>query len=150
MGDCRVEIRGHPSTLHIADIRNCEILSGPVHTSVLADSCHDCKLLLSCQQLRLHRSTNSHLYLHTTSRPVIEECKGLGVAPFSPSLAVEMVSRSPSPGGNTTWSYPDIADHYEEAGLDREINLWDQMADFDWLAKDKKSPNWDLIPVEER
>jgi hypothetical protein len=33
---------------------------------------------------------------------------------------------------------------------DKEKNMWDQVDDFKWLKEDQKSPNWSILPEEER
>jgi len=131
LADCRVEIHGNPSTIHISNISNCIILSGPVSTSVMVFDCSSSILSISCQQLRVHRTTKTDVYLHTTARAIIEDCKSVRVAPFS-------------------WAYPGMEGDFQTAGLDREVNHWEQVGDFNWLAADKPSPNWSVLPVGER
>jgi len=128
---CRVEIHGSPSTIHMAKIDNCSILTGPVSTSVFIDSCTQSTLALACQQLRTHQTDNTDIYLHTTSKAIIEDCSSVRVAPF-------------------TWSYPGIDEDYTTSGLSRETNNWDKVGDFNWLATDKQSPNWCILPERER
>ena len=38
----------------------------------------------------------------------------------------------------------------QEAGLDEGVNNWDKVDDFNWLALDKPSPNWTVLPEDER
>eukprot|EP00092_Neocalanus_flemingeri_P037704 GFUD01041050.1.p1 GENE.GFUD01041050.1~~GFUD01041050.1.p1 ORF type:complete len:358 (-),score=153.51 GFUD01041050.1:320-1336(-) len=129
--DCRVEIHGPPSTLHMSTMTNCTILSGPVSTSVMVDGCTSSTLSFSCQQLRIHRTTNTDIYLHTTARAIIEDSQGVRVAPYC-------------------WTYTGLEEDYVTAGLDREVNHWDDIGDFNWLALDKHSPNWSVLPAGER
>jgi len=129
--NCRVEIRGAPSTLHMSRIKNCTVLCGPITTSVLMDDCQNSTLAISCQQLRIHRTTDSSFYLHTTSRAIIEDCRRVKFAPYN-------------------WSYPGMERDIVSAGLDHSINNWDQVGDFNWLATEKPSPNWSVIPEHER
>ena len=128
---CRVEILGSPQTLHLSNITNCTILSGPVSTSVMVDGCQDSRLAISCQQLRTHSTTNSDIYLHTTARAIIEDCRGVRVAPYN-------------------WTYPGMEEDYLTAGLDTNINHWDQLGDFNWLSTDRPSPNWSVLPASDR
>ncbi|XP_074025062.1 tubulin-specific chaperone C [Numenius arquata] len=128
---CRVRLRGNANTLRVRDCRGCTVLCGPVSTSVLVDGCSDCLLVLACQQLRTHRTRNSRFYVQVTSRAVIEDCTKVSFAPY-------------------TWSYPGIERDFESSGLDRKRNNWNLVDDFDWLATDKPSPNWSLIPEQER
>ncbi|XP_059691908.1 tubulin-specific chaperone C [Gavia stellata] len=128
---CRVRLRGNANTLRVRDCRGCTVLCGPVSTSVLVDGCSDCLLVLACQQLRTHRTRDSRFYVQVTSRAVIEGCTKVSFAPY-------------------TWSYPGIERDFESSGLDRNRNNWNLVDDFDWLATDKPSPNWSLIPEQER
>lgn len=131
LDNCRVEIRGSPLTLHLTNITCCSILSGPVSTSVMVDSCRDSRLVVSCQQLRTHSTSSTDVYLHTTARAIIEDCRAIRVAPFN-------------------WSYPGIEEDYNTAGLDMGINHWDQLGDFNWLSTDKPSPNWSVLQPSDR
>ncbi|KAM6432624.1 tubulin-specific chaperone C [Rhynochetos jubatus] len=128
---CRVRLRGNANTLRVRDCRGCTLLCGPVSTSVLVDGCSDCLLVLACQQLRTHRTRGCRFYVQVTSRAVIEDCTKVSFAPYS-------------------WSYPGIERDFESSGLDRSRNNWNLVDDFDWLATDEPSPNWSVIPVQER
>ena len=129
--DCRVRLYGSPCTVHIKHVRGCEILCGPVSGSVFVDHCSDSTLAVACQQLRTHHTTATRVYLHVTSRAIVEDCNGVGFAPF-------------------TWSYPTLDRDFEASGLDRARNNWDQVDDFNWLAAGTPSPNWTVIAEEDR
>ncbi|XP_024057070.1 tubulin-specific chaperone C [Terrapene carolina triunguis] len=131
LSDCRVLLRGNPNTLRVRDCRGCTVLCGPVSTSVLVDGCSDCLLGLACQQLRTHRTRDTRIYVQVTSRAIVEDCSGVRFAPY-------------------TWSYPGIEGDYESSGLDRGRNNWNLVDDFDWLARDEPSPNWSVIPEQDR
>ncbi|NXY87597.1 TBCC protein, partial [Alcedo cyanopectus] len=128
---CRVRLRGNANTLRVRDCRSCTVLCGPVSTSVLVDGCSDCLLVLACQQLRTHRTSDSRFYVQVTSRAIIEDCAKVSFAPY-------------------TWTYPGIERDFESSGLDRSKNNWNLVDDFNWLASDKPSPNWSLVPEQER
>ncbi|NWU98960.1 TBCC protein, partial [Upupa epops] len=128
---CRLWLRGNANTLRVRDCHGCTVLCGPVSTSVLVDGCSDCVLVLACQQLRTHRTRGSRFYVHVTSRAVIEDCREVFFAPY-------------------TWSYPGIDGDFESSRLDRNVNNWNLVDDFDWLATNEPSPNWSLIPEQER
>ncbi|XP_030631357.1 tubulin-specific chaperone C [Chanos chanos] len=125
--NCKVTLYGSPSTLHIKNVRNCQILCGPVSSSVFVDQCSGCTLSFPCQQLRTHNTTDTKIYLHVTSRAIIEDCQNVAFAPF-------------------TWTYPGMDDDFIVSGLDRERNNWSQVDDFNWLAANTPSPNWSVIP----
>jgi len=129
--NCRVEIQGSPSTIHMSTLNKCTILCGPVATSVFVDICTSSTLSISCQQLRTHRTTSTDIYLHTTAKAILEDCSGIRVAPY-------------------TWTYQGIEQDFVTASLDSKVNHWDQIGDFNWLALDKPSPNWSVLPSESR
>jgi len=129
--NCRVEIKGPPSTLHMSTLANCTILCGPVATSVFVDICSSSTLAISCQQMRIHRTTSTDIYLHTTAKAILEDCTEVRVAPYS-------------------WSYQGIDMDFASSCLDRGVNNWNQIGDFNWLALDKPSPNWSVLPEESR
>ncbi|KAL4612965.1 tubulin-specific chaperone C [Arapaima gigas] len=128
---CKVKLLGAPGTLHIKDVHDSEVLCGPVSGSVFVDRCSACTLAFPCQQLRTHNTTDTRVYLHVTSRAIVEDCCGISFAPF-------------------TWSYEGIDTHFEASGLDQAKNNWNQVDDFNWLAVDTASPNWSIIPEAER
>lgn len=129
--NCKVRLSGSPSTIHIKHISGCEILCGPVSSSVFVDNCCNSILAFPCQQLRTHNTTDTQVYLHVTSRAIIEDCHGVSFAPFS-------------------WSYPSMDEDFTVSGLDPNRNNWTQVDDFNWLAAGTPSPNWTIIPEENR
>lgn len=131
--NCKIRLFGSPSTLHLKHIDSCEILCGPVSSSVFVDHCRNSTLAFPCQQLRTHNTTDTQVYLHVTSRAIIEDCHGVSFAPFS-------------------WSYPNLEEDFNVSGLDRDRdrNNWSQVDDFNWLAAGTPSPNWTVIPEEDR
>lgn len=129
--NCKVRLLGSPSTLHLKHIDSCEILCGPVSSSVFIDHCRNSTLAFPCQQLRTHNTTDTQVYLHVTSRAIIEDCCRVSFAPFS-------------------WSYPSLEDDFSVSGLDQNRNNWSQVDDFNWLAAGTPSPNWTVIPEEDR
>ncbi|KAM6897071.1 tubulin-specific chaperone C [Xenentodon cancila] len=131
LANCKVHLYGSPSTLHLKHIDSCEILCGPVSTSVFVDHCKGSTLAFPCQQLRTHNTTDTQVYLHVTSRAIVEDCHGVSFAPFS-------------------WSYPTLQDDFAVSGLDQGRNNWSQVDDFNWLATGTPSPNWNIIPDAER
>jgi len=119
LSGCRVEILGKPSTLHMSNLSKCVVFTGSVSTSVMLDRLDTSTVCCSCQQLRMHRSSATDVYLFTSARAIIEDCSEIRFAPLAAS---------------------------EECGQ----NNWDLVGDFNWLAKDQKSPNWSVIPVDQR
>jgi hypothetical protein len=126
-----VKIRGSPGTLHITNSDNCKILTGPVQRSVFIDDSHKCSYVIACQQLRIHSTKECHLYIHVTSRTIIEDCNELRFAPYN-------------------WDYPQLNDHFNISGLNCDVNNWDKVDDFNWLTGKERSPNWSILPDPER
>ena len=87
--------------------------------------------MVACQQLRTHETTESDFYLHVTSKGIIEDCHLTRFAPYK-------------------FSYEGSVTDVLESGLSSDVNNWDDIDDFNWLSSDQPSPNWSLIPEEER
>lgn len=129
--NCTVRLRGNPNTLRLAKARGCKVLCGPVSTSVFLEDCRDCILAVACQQLRVHTTKNTRIFLQVTSRAIVEDCSGIQFAPY-------------------TWSYQGIDKDFQDSGLDRGRNNWNHIDDFNWLAQNVASPNWSILPEEDR
>lgn len=129
--NCIIKIFGHPSSLQFSHLNNCIVLSGPVCRSVFADNCTRTKFSFGCQQLRLHSSTYCDLYMHVTSRAIIEDCTNIRVA-------------------SNIYRYDGIDNDFIDAGLDVAKNNWDNVADFNWLSTNVNSPNWAQMEVCDR
>lgn len=121
--DCSITLLGTPSTLHMNHIKNCTILSGPVSTSIFAENCENSSLSIACQQLRLHSSKHVTIFLHVTSRAIMEDCTDIMFAPYN-------------------FHYQDKEKDFATAGLDINVNNWKCIDDFNWLNVEKPSPNW--------
>lgn len=131
LSDCTIKLYGNPNTLRLSKARSCTLLCGPVSTSVFLDDCSECVLAVACQQLRVHTTRDTRIFLQVTCRAIVEDCHGIQFAPY-------------------TWSYPGIDRDFESSGLDRSKNNWNDVDDFNWLARDMASPNWSVLPEEER
>jgi len=128
---CTVKLTGSPSAIHVNNLNNCTILSGPVSGSIFIRECTNCTFVVACQQLRIHSTTDTKFYIHVTSRAIIEDCSTVSFGPYN-------------------WTYPSIEEHYSLSGLDKSRNSWNDIDDFNWLAANQHSPNWSLIPENER
>ncbi|XP_005415343.2 PREDICTED: tubulin-specific chaperone C [Chinchilla lanigera] len=131
LSSCTVRLYGNPNTVRLARARGCKVLCGPVSTSVFLEDCSDCVLAVACQQLRVHTTRDTRIFLQVTSRAIVEDCSGIRLAPY-------------------TWSYQGIDRDFQGSGLDRNKNNWSEVDDFNWLARDVASPNWSILPEEER
>lgn len=129
--NCKIKLFGSPSTIHMSFLKDCFVFSGPTSTSIFAENCENCTFVIACQQLRLHSSKNINIYLHVTSRAIMEDCSKILIAPYN-------------------LEYENIEKDFKESGLDRSINNWTSIDDFNWLKLDKKSPNWDVLNESKR
>ncbi|KIY03195.1 uncharacterized protein Z520_01662 [Fonsecaea multimorphosa CBS 102226] len=103
----------------------CGSVSGPAHITGVKSSV----LVLKCRQFRMHDCENVDVYLHCTSRPIIENCKGIRFAVL-PKFHSDLISES-------------------QEDPSAVPNQWNQIDDFKWLSPDKPSPNWSLLPPED-
>jgi hypothetical protein len=126
-----IQLNGSPSTLRLARLKNCKLICGPVHTSVFVDECVNCILFLCCQQLRTHSSQDLDIYLRVRSRAIIEDCNKIRFAPYS-------------------WNHPRSEELHRLAEIDVNLERFDCVDDFNWLAFATASPNWKILPEEER
>jgi len=123
-----IEIYGAPNTLRVNNLLNCKVFSGPITTSIFINKCENCTFNIACQQLRVHSTTNCDIYLHVSSRAIIEDSSKLRFSAYN-------------------WSYNGIEEHFIASNLDPQQNNWKQIDDFNWLSTDKPSPNWALLNV---
>ena len=61
----------------------------------------------------------------------MEDCQSVGFAPYN-------------------LFYPNLNEDFSVSKLDREVNNWSQIDDFNWLVKERPSPNWHILPEIER
>ncbi|CAK1540726.1 unnamed protein product [Leptosia nina] len=129
--NCTIGLKGVMATLHLTNLENCIVLSGPVTSSVFMDKCINCRIVTACQQLRMHSSIKCDIYLHVTSKGIIEDCSQIRTAPYN-------------------LEYDDMEKHFNMSSLDRNSNNWDNLDDFNWLAPDVPSPNWSILESAHR
>lgn len=125
-----IQLRGTPSTLRISGLKDCRLACGPVQTSIFVENCTNCKLYLCCQQLRTHSSHQVDIYLRVRARAIIEDCNGIRFAPYS-------------------YSHNKMSEWHQRVNLDPNLERFDCVDDFNWLS-DSQSPNWSILPEEER
>lgn len=129
--NCTIGLCGVMGTLHLTNLDNCIVLSGPVTSSVFIEKCTNCTIVAACQQLRMHMSNKCDIYLHVTSKGIVEDCSNIRTAPYN-------------------LTYEDLEKHLNMSCLDRNSNNWDLLDDFNWLAPDIPSPNWSVMDVSQR
>lgn len=140
---CRVVLLDRVGALHCHELRQCHIVVGAIASSALIYDCHDCIFTLAAKQLRLHRSENIGLHLHTLSLPAIEHSRRIQVAPFD--VVYPLIDHHWSLA--TLGARPQLEepDTFET----RESSAWSKVQDFNW-HKRQASPNWCVMPRELR
>ncbi|BFF96351.1 tubulin-specific chaperone C [Drosophila madeirensis] len=126
LSECLVELQGHPGSVQISKATQCTLLCGPVARSFFAEQLDRCTVAIACQQLRLHSSHSTRIYLHVTCRAIIEDCKKIEIGEFN-------------------YDYPELEADYAASGLNKSQNNYTDVADFNWLSPDVHSPNWSLL-----
>lgn len=128
---CTLTLYGSPLALRLEKLESCKVFCGPVSGSVCISDCKNCTFVFPCQQLRVHHTVECQFYLYVTSRAIIEDCHGIGFAPFN-------------------WKYDGIESHFKASRLDGMKNNWQQVDDFNWLKTEQQSPNWYTISEQSK
>ncbi|MCL7039202.1 hypothetical protein MKW94_010550 [Papaver nudicaule] len=130
LDSCEVRITGCFRALYIHRVRNCRVYVGPVLGSILIEQVEDCLFMMASHQMRIHHAKKTDFYLRVRSRPIIEDCNNVRFAPY-------------------LLSYQGIDKDLEDSSLDQETGNWANVDDFKWLRA-VQSPNWSILPEEER
>lgn len=124
--NCQVTIQCCPATLFARRLKNCRVRCGPVASSVFVEECEGCTFHVACHQLRVHDSRKCEFRVHIQTRSIIEDSKELLF-------------------GKYDFEYDGDERDWCASLLDRTVNNWSKVDDFNWLATDKPSPNWNLL-----
>lgn len=127
---CEVYLKGKCRALYIHKLRDCRVFVGAVLGSVLIEDVDGCIFVMAAHQIRIHEARVTDFYLRVRSRPIIEDCSGVRFAPY-------------------VLNYEGIGEDLKDSGLEEETGNWANVDDFKWL-KAVQSPNWRLVPEEER
>ncbi|KAK4194795.1 tubulin binding cofactor C-domain-containing protein [Triangularia verruculosa] len=110
------------ASLALRDVSNSVIIAGHVDGPVHVTNLKRCKVVVSSRQVRIHECAEVDFYLWVRSEPIIEGCRQVRFAPMPQGLE----------GG-------------EQGG-----NKWEEVKDFLWLKQGEQSPNWSVLPEDER
>ncbi|SLM40181.1 Tubulin-specific chaperone C [Lasallia pustulata] len=110
--------------LTLKNIKESLIVCGHVNSAAHVTGVEGSVLVVASRQFRMHECRDCVVYLDCSSRPIIEDCKGIQFAPLPKAYVIE----NPA-------SY--------------QPNQWDQVDDFKWL-KAEHSPNWSILPPAEQ
>ncbi|RLN99354.1 hypothetical protein DYB28_011998 [Aphanomyces astaci] len=118
------------SAIRGTELSHCTIYTGPIQGSLWLENCSNCTFVVVCRQLRVHHTSASAFYLRIKSHPIVEDCDGLGFAPYG-------------------LAYEGLGAQLDAAGLACDTALWSQVDDFKWLRQ-TQSPHWRVLPDRER
>ncbi|KAF5205739.1 Tubulin-specific chaperone c [Thalictrum thalictroides] len=130
LNSCEIRLIGRLRALFVHKLKNCRVFVGPIMGSVLIEQVEDCLLMLASHQIRIHHAKKTDFYLRVRSRPIIEDSNGVRFAPY---LLV----------------YDGIENDLKECSLYEDTGNWGNVDDFRWLRA-VQSPNWSVLPEEER
>jgi len=129
---CKVSICGVSVALRIHNVTDCEFYVGPVNGSIHIERATNCTFVIAARQIRMHHVHNCTVYAHVLSGPIIEHSDTVRFAPYN-------------------LRYAALPEHMKEAGLgDSTDNKWQLVEDFNWLRAGTASPNWCLLPTDQR
>ncbi|VDL62198.1 unnamed protein product [Hymenolepis diminuta] len=128
--DCKVCITSSCGNLMASRLSKCVIkILRPVGSSVMLQDCVDCRFVLACRQLRVHRTRGSRFDVFVASAPIIEDSSDLLVGPWNV-------------GGDECFS-----------SVLGDKNHWKEVQDFSCptlvAEKASDSPNWSLLSMDE-
>ncbi|KAI9717370.1 MAG: hypothetical protein M1812_004722 [Candelaria pacifica] len=109
--------------LTLKNIRDSLLVCGHVNGPTHVTGVENSVIVVACRQFRMHECRGCDVYLLCASRPIIEGCNDIRFAPL-----------------------PEL---YKIAAEKPTENQWDRVDDFKWL-KAEHSPNWSVLPSEER
>ncbi|KAK2744002.1 hypothetical protein FQN57_004455 [Myotisia sp. PD_48] len=93
----------------------CGHVNGAAHITAVDHSV----IVVQCHQFRMHDCKNVDVFLHCSSKPIIEGCSNIRFSSIPP--------------------------HYvEDDAASQNPNMWSEVQDFNWL-KSEHSPNWSIL-----
>ncbi|XP_037932401.1 uncharacterized protein LOC119667185 [Teleopsis dalmanni] len=121
-----IEIQGNPLSLYMENIRDCLIYCGPCTNTINVRKSYDTTMALACKQLQLMEVRNCQIYAHVTNNITLEHCFEITIGGYS-------------------YYYPQYEVDVEASKLDFDCNNNTEVADFSWLIKCVRSPNWSFM-----
>lgn len=110
------------ANLTVRDVEGSLVVAGRVAGAAHVTGVRRSVLVLNARQVRMHQCEDVSVYLWCASHPIIEDCKGVRVAPLPENYLAAGQVNDDGDGGNQ----------------------WDQVDDFNWL-KAEASPNWERL-----
>lgn len=128
--NCKIVLTGKVGALRMNNIEHCTIISGPVAGSLFVEHIEHSTVHCALRQARIHYANFTNFYLHANSKPIVENSDNVKFAPY-------------------TVRYDGFEKQLQEADIDPNKNLWQEVQDFNWLRQ-QQSPHWSILPEGER
>jgi len=126
---CTIVLADMVGAVRMNNITDCKVYIGACASSLLIHGVSNSTFHVALRQARIHNAKNTRFFLHVTSQPIIEHSSGCHFGPFG-------------------FSYPDLVKHWEGIRHNPNANRYEEVLDFQWLAKNQ-SPNWSLVSDSE-
>ena len=130
------------AALTLKNIRDSLVICGQVAGAIHITGVENSVIVTACRQFRMHGSKNTDVYLHCSSRPIIEDCGQIRFAPLPEAYVRSFPSVLPSPSGSLTRAQ-------STSQIASTANQWDQIDDFKWLQSEP-SPNYSILQPADR
>eukprot|EP01084_Bolivina_argentea_P033907 62697_1 len=128
--NCTISICDHIGALRMNNIKHCEIICGPISSSLHVEYIENSTINAVMRQCRIHHCKDTKFYIHVNSEPVIEHSNNVQFAPYDVR-------------------YKELTENWNASEVDRNTNQWNKVKDFNWF-KQQQSPHWSIIPQAER
>ena len=128
--NCTISICDNIGALRMNNIKHCIIITGPISSSLHVEYIEKSTINSIMRQCRIHYCKDTKFYIHVNSQPVIEYSDNVQFAPYNVK-------------------YKELNKNWEKSNVDKNINQWDNVKDFNWF-KQQQSPHWSIIPKQER
>lgn len=115
-------------SVRVENCKDCHIYLGPCRTSVYLDDMRQVTMFIASHQLRIHKCHDCKLQVRVNSHPIIEDCSGMGFAPYDVA-------------------YAELAQHIQSADLGSAA-CWSNVVDFRW-HRSTQSPNWRILEAKD-
>jgi hypothetical protein len=123
---CVVYLMDKIAQVTVDRVANSRLHFGPVEGSIFLRDCENSVVTACCGQFRLKNCKNLYIFLYCDSDPSIEYSSGLIFGPYN-------------------FSYPLQDQHFAQAKLDNNHDLWSQVFDFN----KSEDEHWRIMRPEE-
>eukprot|EP00483_Globobulimina_turgida_P012360 UN12383 len=112
--NCTISICDYIGALRMNNIKHCTIITGPISSSLHVEYIENSTINAIMRQCRIHYCKDTKFYIHVNSEPVIEHSDNVQFAPYNVK-------------------YKELNQHWKMAKVDKSINQWDKVKEFNWF-----------------